>query len=894
MNEISIVLENSTHAQNFGYVKSKNSTIVHVKEFEKVFEILDHIIPYEAYESHNNNLHNTITVLGSRGSGKTSFLLSIKHEIERERNKIGDNVQVLNIIDPTLIEEKGHVFLNVISRISDLINKTSINTNTSAYGIELNQMQRKRWEMSLYSLAAGLPSIDGIGEPHNESWQDPEFVMDSGLRAVDASLKLADNFNEFLKLSLEILRKKAFILMFDDIDIDSRKGWAVLETIRKYFIGARLITIVSGDLKLYSTVVRQKKWQNFGHEIIEYEGKLIGNIATYNSMVTELESQYLQKVLQPKFRIHLPTIGDLILGENNIKVYKKSTDLTNGYGVEISKLYISILKQIGIQNSISIRPYLNFLLNLPLRTQVQILSTFNGDHIFIDGEKVASLIDVFISDLYIKELTPNDLLKNSNNLNNLVISFLLKEKKIEELYQLQPITNDSSMNSALFVMNFILSYRIRSNSYIIFDYLIKVGYIRNLVPIIGYRKQNKENLEASIEDLCQNIITLNDIGLKDVVGRITSYMRGHIDKGANSESISKVGTIPLFGMADKAKKMKQASSGRIDAVLNSFEASNLDRLLVYLPLSSNQYVYKQASLLTYSPYLLLSIIGELGKKTSFADIRNAFSELAQLRGYVMPDFKRGNSEDYEIQDDYDQDIEDEDMNFEFHKFFMNWLDKYPKDSVSIQLIGKISTRFFYALTNLENKIGNKRLGTVFQAQIITFMNAVLIEDCKENSSISYLLNLNNTNYSDFVFVSNLNKITKASDDNSTINLSFSKWMLSCPLLLVYLKKDTILQEVISKYCETSMVNNILEFSVASILEEIPIRNIEDENIDLLPISLSRKNYAEIIKRLNTLNFQFDNLTLDNVDYLKSSLRKIQVNKVTDITLRNFINNLKQS
>jgi hypothetical protein len=912
MESITIILDNSIHAQPYGLSSESiserseietASTLVHHTEFRKVESLIRSFVPKDG-EKEKKNLHNTITVLGTRGSGKTSFLLTIQSEFSK--NEIGKKIQILNIIDPTLIEEKGHVFLNVIAIIKDLIDKKL--NEKECDPVNRPKYSRKEWRAALNKLAAGLPSIDGIGSNGMDSWQDPEFVMDNGLKAVHASQELSDNFNEFLRLSLAILEKKAFLVMFDDIDVDATKGWAVLETIRKYFTGSRLITIVSGDSQLYSTVVRQKKWQNFGKEILEYEGKQLGKLSIFNDMITELESQYLQKVLQPKNRIHLSTIGTCKRYEKNKKFYIYKTDReirdTNSEN-EISKIYDRILKYFGINNGYQAKAYSEYLLELPLRTQVQFLNLFELETGAYSREdaNIVPFTDIFLSDLYAKEIDINTAIRSPKNINRLILKFLLKEKKLEELYQLQPITTEDTLNASLLSLNFLSAYNVQKDPYLIFDYLIKIGYTRNLLPLLGYKDKSTKTLNPSIEDLCDNTVILNDNVLKDVAGKIIAYMRGTIDKKQpNSEKVSQAGTIPLFGLASNRKKDIKATSDRIDSVLKSENADSVAQMLVYMPLSSNQYVYKQASLLTYSPYLLLGAIGELIRKHDSEDTKNGFSELSQFRGYMMPDFKRGenkeeidNSDDINNSDDNSQNLKNrEATDFNIESAFGRWVEKYPKSKISVHLLGKISTRFFYALTNLENKIGTKSLGDVFNAYILAFMNAVLVEDCRENANeLASELNLNNTNYKDNIFINNINKLIEKNEKGKVVKstgLSFSQWMLACPLLLIYLRKDKI-EGSLRTYCLDYLDTDdkeMFSINIRKFLDKIPIKstNIPDNKSELQPLSLDNKaNYPAIKERLQS--FDLNMLNSYSLRAIKDELRKFELTRVSFGSVEKF-------
>lgn len=895
-----IILDDSDHAKNFN-----SAELVHKTEFYATLNFINSALKLAEKEPGRMNLHNTITLSGSRGSGKTSFLLSIVKWIKDEKKDNSRNIelsslQVLEIIDPTLIEEKGHVFLNVISLITDLVEK-KLDKNECDPSDNNSPITRKEWRSSLNKLAAGLPSIDGIGPSNTDNWQDPEFVMDNGLKAVRSAQKLAENFKVFLELSLKVLKKSAFLLIFDDIDVDASKGWTVLETIRKYFTSSTLITLLSGDLELYTTVVRQKKWQNFGKEILKYEGIEQGRLSEFNRRVTKLESQYLQKILQPKYRVHLLSIGEYKLynPDKQIYVYRntKSTPDQHDEKYEVKNLYTQILKSFGVVNKYQAEGYYIYLLGLPLRTQIQFLSLFelpSGKYLTEGNVNSISLTDVFLSDLNSSAIDINTAVNNPKTLNRIILKFLLKEKKLEELYQLQPITTNYSLNASLLSLNFLLSFNIENDPYLIFDYFIKIGYIRNLLPSIPYRKSHEGTLVANIEDLCDNSIVINDNVLKDITGKITAYLRGAI----STETISKAGTIPLYGEASTSKGDSESMSDRIDRVLKDKKADFIEHMMVYMPLSSNQYVLKQSSLLTYSAYLLLGAIGELIRKVKLDDVENGFSELSQLRAYVMPDFKAGSSDtsgEANPEPQHRPKRKEGDMPIE--KLFSDWVGKFSKNKISPHLLGKISTRFFFALTAIENNIRGRKLGEVFHAHIVALMNAILIEDYRENTAYASELTLSNTNFSNNNFIYNLEAIlekradmtkVKSADQGMTLQefeekIGFSKWLLSCPLLLAYLRFDneSKLKKNITDYCELDENNEIFDLNISKFLDEISVRNKDN-------LSMNRpSDYSQISALLAEQGINLSKLFSRGLNHAKSALKEIGVVSVTAKSIEKY-------
>ncbi|MCZ8285470.1 MAG: hypothetical protein O9353_08420, partial [Bacteroidia bacterium] len=114
MSEIIIEIESSTDASAYELGK-----IIHKNEFKNVCELIDAKINFAKGNFKNladeslPEKNNTISVFGARGTGKTSFLKSVKQHYAN--NEI---VEQLDLIDPTMIEEKGHIFLTVIALIN--------------------------------------------------------------------------------------------------------------------------------------------------------------------------------------------------------------------------------------------------------------------------------------------------------------------------------------------------------------------------------------------------------------------------------------------------------------------------------------------------------------------------------------------------------------------------------------------------------------------------------------------------------------------------------------------------------------------------------------------------------------------------------------------------------
>lgn len=870
---VKAILSESIHAKKFS-----DENLIHQDELEKIEKLISDAVSEAVTNPEKDNLHNTISVLGTRGSGKTSFLLSVL-----EKHSSNQDVEVLKIIDPTLIEEKGHVFLNVISAISELVGEKLGKSDLNP--LSDTNYRKNEWRQQMLTLAAGIPSIDGIPNNMYESWQDPEFVMENGLTSVTAARNLSRNFNDFLKLSLKILGKKAFLVTFDDIDVDATKGITVLETIRKYFTSARLITILSGDLKLYSMLIRQKKWDNFSDRILEYEGVKLERLNTFDDMVTELTAQYLLKIMRPKMRIYLTTLLEKRNAgvSPNLLLFNENSEKEKGVKVDLA--YQKIFSAFGINNPTQQEVYRTFILGQPLRSQIQFLASLTNywltkeiESDFIDNKSSSEGISaVFLADLLEKNVDFNLANNAPKYLNIIILKLLLKGRRLHDLYQLQPSTTDTSLNACLFSLTMIEASSIRhGNLYLIFDYIIRIGYMRNLIGLVPYGnidRNRSDTSEISIDDLCEKAGVLNDTVLRDTVCSIQSYLYGVLNRDGDVEDITE-SFIQLKALQGLSRR---PLSDRIDTV---FSKQDLTHTLGYIPSFCGAFSYKNETRVAFSIYTLIATIGEIIKRhetslnseidnnDGIAQIKIALKELSQLRTYPIPGFARSEAafqqSNNEAQQDENQElrrksIESEgpiDIDDDFAKALLDWLRSANSTiNVSPHLLGKISTRFAYAIGNIISKAPKKiLLGDFFHSQIIAFMNAILIEDVKENLPDFSNININNTNFDDNIFINNLKKVLNLKRD-SYEQLKLSRWLLSCPLLTAYVREDeNDIQEMLKRYCGNNFSADKFP-DVYSLLNRVSIRTRNSQNETNVKILVNQpskellRNRAELISYL---------------------------------------------
>lgn len=877
-----IVLSESNNARIFD-----KDNLVHRKEFDLVCKWINEkirsapVIPDNYKDGFNSErLHDTISVFGTRGSGKSSFLLSLLNYV----SNLNDAV-ILDIIDPTLIEDKGHVFLTIISliklKVEKKLAKSDINPESYAF------QEKREWENCLRNLASGLPSIDGIGQGY-ETWQDPEIIMYKGLSSVAAAKSLEADFNKLIKRALEILGKKVFVFTFDDIDIYFQRGWPVLETIRKYLTSPHIVTLISGDLRLFSKAIRKRQWENFGKGLLKNEGELLNTISEYNDLVTEMEGQYLLKVLRTQRRINLTTL----LEKMNFSGYSEYPIYIDDGKTTVVEKYCAILKEFGISNTYQATAYSSFLLSLPIRTQIQLLSCFT-DNIEKKDLNQIDFISPFISDLLEKRVDIDIAKSNYLYLTSIILKLLIKEKVLSEAYQLQPTTPDLSLNSSLISLSFLFSANTINNPYIIFDYILRIGYIRNLLNDISYRGGNNNKVNnPSIEGLCEHAGIFNSKVLKDVACNITAYIKAvNVFQKYSSKLYS--GIIELPGLKIKQKDKNEDKRWRFDDVMQN--ANPIVRLIAYLPFTISKNKRGQ-DVPSYSVFVLLASIGELILKVKYNDLPNGILELTQVRSYPMPIFEGVATNDTyememlggEILSKYDETIS------RFLEDFKQWEHNYNKITVSPHLLGKISTRFYYSLANIEKeKLKGNNLGQEMHRRIVSLMNAILVEDIKENLNDNKInINLNNPDKSSKIFIDNLSKVNL-----KTKELSFSKWLISCPLLLVFLNlndeglKNALPddEENVSSY-RNNVYNTLIQVSLDT---EESQKNNSIGKLDSLYYGKNTIDQSIEHLKNNKNLISYENLMNDKIEILIPKLKQIISRNVSSDSITKFRKIIKE-
>lgn len=818
--KIVIDLNNSLYAHGF-----ESEQQIHKEDLDKTISIIRNQLQQTDMQEDQNvfltHLYRTIGIFGDRGSGKTSFMISLLNQC---KNELKDDVEVLRMIDPTLVEHKKPIILCVISMIQQKVEavlRSKECSTTDTYEL------KRAWDKVMTQISRGIFAIDNVGNDYNNSlWQDEAYVMHTGLTKVNDANEFEANLRKMTIMALNILKKKAFILAFDDIDVDVEQGWNVLEALRRYLSDTRIISIVSGNIKLYGSLVRYELCKNLK----------MPDGTHRELMANELESQYMLKLLNPSNRINLLSLGQL-LQNSEITVNVKTEKVVS----ELTQQYLNILNDLGIIDIPSKNTFKDFLLSMSLRSQIHFLKDACME------KKKNPPLDVFRSRLYAHGIDIEALNTNIQMVNIALLEYLNENANLPDCYLLLPTLPDKDINSNFTAITLLECWYLRKNPFLIFDYMLRIGYIRNVVLPF-------ESNDLAIK-ICKYSGWNQLMSLKNNIGLTMAYVAGN-ELGSMKEHIS------LFAMGEKAKKAKETQMNALDDVLKK-EEHPLIRLMAMFPFIRITQSKNNESKSYYSLAALLAVVGDILRCIDKDEMIGCINDLKLFRSYQMPQDEIYYGLD-EIIDGNNFGVEtNQDGIFQLAELMYKWKEAYHDYMLPPYALGRIITRLYTSLSN----VIISSVGQMMNIMVANFFNACLIEESRVKNSAQEQGEINN---------SNLRTDTRYFKDNlgktDIMNkLTFTKWMISCPMMNCFLDKETYdkLQEFIIDELKTTARESY------SVYELLCCINTKDD-IDEKPSFSGEKKEGWI----KTVKILLDNEINDNIIQEKI-INEGDINKAID-------------
>jgi GTPase SAR1 family protein len=789
--------------------------------------------------------NNTIFVSGQRGAGKTTFLKAYLSELYKRSND-GGGIYPVALIDPTLVHTNQPILVEIITCLKQAFERQIKGAkNSDKYHLFREQ---------LGELSEGLKLLKVKKEDID---QDAAWFLNKAIKNADSGHSLEKNLHKLIDIVLKELGKDLLVIAIDDVDNDTSKAHDVLETIRKYLTHPNIVIVVSGDLKIYSHIVRMKKLT---------ELSTTASIADEqtNDLVEHLEQQYLVKVFPAEQRIHLKTLQDIISHENQL-VYIKTTFSVNENNI-CDALNLLLTNYLKIDKAY-ISTYRHFIFEQPIRTILQLFKNIDFENASVENiGKFSNFIrSSYIGLLQKESINSDKLLSTALHQNDIGLADFKINSKYGELetgyYSRTDGEQDSYNASQLFLASvkskFLYSHENSIGASILL--MIATGATSNVyVNYVEEKLKEKANKQNYIDFIGINRYT----STTSLVPHFSPFI---LDVTDNTKPVIMGGIARLprstkphlkfeqflteyYRPADYNGALFQRIRTLNHLIKNQDEQStNFIEFLSSktITMSSHSTLAKSEGRDYLSCYLLLSVIGELlNAGDNKVELNSLISKFGSIQTFSSPAFVNVEAQGNDGGDAHDgatdtinesnADLSNEDIenNKKLKVMIELWVKQNGSinDNVSFLLIGKVWSRIHYTLNSISEIARTRRmtamtatiannshyifLGELMTRWVMGIINSALIEEVRykpkyEEELFNAFSKAKNVAVASNVLRQNLKSAFDHYENDVQkikINLPFTYSLLMCPLLWPYFLAEVNNPASIKKAL-TSMMKN---------------------------------------------------------------------------------------
>lgn len=290
-------------------------------------------------EYSNITMNNVFSILGKRGAGKSSILLTLKNNIEENKHlkavkgkEYKNNVDIvlpiiLPIILPETMRNKGDMMgwiLGCFKEIVDELSKVEAEkynkekNNGVNFGNcrkdEENTEVRKKYNEVLKQYSYTRKDYADIIK---DNYTGLKEYIDKSRKILDPENELKRSFFEFINQLIKIKKESGtnketpMIYMFlDDIDLTKNHCNEILGVISRYLCHPNIIVFVSGDYEIFET----EQFMSYmkGSNLIELVVSPVDNNKYGEKLFNEnrmLARDALKKIMPPAYRYKLRSLS---------------------------------------------------------------------------------------------------------------------------------------------------------------------------------------------------------------------------------------------------------------------------------------------------------------------------------------------------------------------------------------------------------------------------------------------------------------------------------------------------------------------------------------------------------------------------------------------------------
>lgn len=459
--------------------------LIRVVAYESLAEKIREAVTNNSSRADNSGARwNVFFIDGTRGSGKSTFLQTAIEELNKgnlpKEKKFDLKLEKLAYIDPTMIQTGEHILLSLLASLDKKV-KTRTKCRECLDGMyDRNGSSLEEYRKQFQYIANGLMLLGKSGRKRDidEEYFDEIILLNEKLNNAGDGLSLKEGLTELFKITRKLLGVDAFIVGLDDVDTNFDIGWEVLETIRRYGDIPGLIFLVTGDLQLYTHLVRDRHFRNFSDSIAKNDEQRVKERAR---MVDHLEQQYLLKIFPLHQRTQLVSLWELLQEEERKGEKKEERKILYRLELGQSKNEQSVKRiasesgesEIELQNAVEtmlteglslggrqlkseIQRYVEYFLRLPVRSVLQILTRYHNDGAAPSNQSALAeaMRSSMVGSLYKQgidvEAIANDVFAK---LVEAVFDVTLDGGDLDTGYYLRPESGEESIRSASFVLS---------------------------------------------------------------------------------------------------------------------------------------------------------------------------------------------------------------------------------------------------------------------------------------------------------------------------------------------------------------------------------------------------------------------------------------------------------
>jgi hypothetical protein len=206
--------------------------------------------------------------------------------------------QILDMIDPSFFENNANILETIVGKMFKRFNDEMKTSNCNRNNND-DYTNKKNLIDKFATVQNNFKSLINIKK--DQSFGDSLEALESLADGAELKKSIQDLFTCYIQFFCNTKEKKSYIVIpIDDIDINTRHAYIMVEQIRKYFIMPNIIILISLKIDQLSLVIKKELAQEFKDidakkwKALDYE---------------EMADRYLEKLLPQAYRIYLPDMS---------------------------------------------------------------------------------------------------------------------------------------------------------------------------------------------------------------------------------------------------------------------------------------------------------------------------------------------------------------------------------------------------------------------------------------------------------------------------------------------------------------------------------------------------------------------------------------------------------